>query len=158
MPPCARPGSFSTMKQLMPSGDLAASATTPARSPLVTHILVPFRTYSSLSGVALHRSDLVSLPASGSDRDRQPRTSPVASGGNSRPFCSSVPWRRSRVAAIMWVLRIPVNDIQPAASSSMSRAYVITSSPRPPHSSGITAPKSPSSAIWRTRLAGYSSR
>ena len=69
-----------------PSGVRAASATTPARSPLVTHILVPATTYSSPSGVALHRKALVSLPASGSDSERQPRTSAVASFGSSRFF------------------------------------------------------------------------
>ncbi len=44
MPSKRGPGSFSTMKQVMPSGVTAASATRPARSPLVTHILVPSMT------------------------------------------------------------------------------------------------------------------
>ena len=34
----------------------------------------------------------VSLPASASDSDRQPRSSPVARRGSQRCFCSSVPW------------------------------------------------------------------
>ena len=70
------------MKQVMPSGVLAASATTPARSPLVTHIFVPSRMYSSPSGVALHRMACVSLPASGSDSENAARTSPVAMRGS----------------------------------------------------------------------------
>ena len=41
MPPERGPGSFSTMKQVIPSGATAAKATMLARSPLVTHILVP---------------------------------------------------------------------------------------------------------------------
>src|SRR6266568_150337 len=72
IPPNFGPGSFSTMKHVMPSGARAAKVTRLARSPLVTHILVPSITYSSPSGVALHRSACVSLPASGSDKDRQP--------------------------------------------------------------------------------------
>ena len=56
----------------------------PARSPLVTHILVPLMTYSSPSGVALHRRARVSLPASGSLSDRDPRSSPVTMRGGSR--------------------------------------------------------------------------
>ena len=44
MPPKRGPGSFSTMKQVMPSGVRAARATIPALSPLVTHILVPSMT------------------------------------------------------------------------------------------------------------------
>ena len=39
--PEAAPGSFSTRKQVTPSGVRAARATSPARTPLVTHILVP---------------------------------------------------------------------------------------------------------------------
>ena len=110
------------MKQVMPSGVLAARATMPDRSPLVTHILVPSITYSSPSGVALQRRALVSLPASGSDSDRAPRTSPLAISGSHRRCCSSVPWRPMSVAAMMWVLRTPVSDIHPAASSSTMRA------------------------------------
>src|SRR5205085_5540012 len=86
MPPDRFPGSFSTMKQVMPSGVLAASATTLDRSPLVTHVLVPSMTYSSPSGVALHRRDRVSLPASGSLRLRAPRHSPAAILGRIRCF------------------------------------------------------------------------
>ena len=121
MPPNDGPGSFSTMKHVMPSDVRAASVTKPARSPLVTHVLVPSSTYSSPSGVALQRSDRVSLPASGSDRDRQPRNSPVAMRDSHRSFCAAVPWSAIRVAVMEWVLRMPVRDIQPKAISSTMR-------------------------------------
>ena len=122
IPPDRVPGRFSTMKQVTPSGVRAASATMPDRSPFVTHILVPSITYSSPSGVALQRSAFVSLPASGSDSDSAPRTSPAAMGGSHRARWSAVPCRAISVAAIMWVFRMPVSDIHPAASSSTIRA------------------------------------
>ena len=97
----------------MPSSVRAASATTPARSPLVTHALVPLSTYSSPSRRALQAMLRVSLPASGSDRDSAPRRSPEAIAGSHRCFCSSLPWAISRVAAMVWVLTTPVRLIQP---------------------------------------------
>ena len=80
--PKLAPGSFSTMKQVMPSSVRAASATSPARWPLVTQVLVPVITYSSPSRAALQVSALVSVPASGSDSDSAPRISPAASRGS----------------------------------------------------------------------------
>jgi hypothetical protein len=121
MPPhVAASGSFSTMKQVMPSSVRAASATSPARWPLVTQVLVPVITYSSPSRTARHVIALVSLPASGSESERHPRISPVASRGSHRVRCSSVPWSLRRLAAITCVLRTPDNDIHPAASSSIT--------------------------------------
>ena len=113
MPSNLGPGSFSMMKQVMPSGVLAARATTSARSPLVTHILVPLTMYSSPSGVALQRRAWVSLPASGSDSEKAPRISPVAMAGSHFARCSSVPKRLTRLATMVWVLRTPDSDIQP---------------------------------------------
>ena len=80
------------MKAEMPSSVRAASATMPARSPLVTHTLVPLTTYSSPSRAARHEMLRVSLPASGSESDR--RAAELAGGhrGSQRCFCSSVPW------------------------------------------------------------------
>ena len=118
--PQRSPGSFSTMKQVMPSVVRAARATSPARTPFVTHVFVPVTTYSSPSRSARHFSALVSVPASGSESERQPRISPVASRGSSRAFCSSVPCIFSRFADMTWVLRMPVSDIHPAASSSIT--------------------------------------
>jgi hypothetical protein len=86
MPSKRSPGSFSTMKQLMPSGVRAASATTPARTPFVTHIFVPSTTYSSPSGVARQRSAWVSLPASGSESDRHPPLAASPSPAGARPL------------------------------------------------------------------------
>ncbi len=118
IPPNVGPGSFSTMKQVMPSSVRAASATIPARSPFVTHIFVPVMTYSSPSRTARHAMLRVSLPASDSDSERQPRSSPVASRGSQRSCCSGVPFRMMTLAAIVCVFTIPDSDIQPAASSS----------------------------------------
>ena len=106
------------MKHVMPSSVRAASATSPARSPLVTHIFVPVITYSSPSRTARQEMLRVSLPASDSESDRQPRSSPVASRGSQRSCCSRVPLRMITLAAIVWVLTIPESDIHPAASSS----------------------------------------
>ena len=92
MPPAFGPGSFSTMKQHTPASVRAAERRTmPARSPLVTHIFVPSITYSSPSRTALHTRLRVSLPASDSESDKQPRSSPVAILGSHRAFCASVP-------------------------------------------------------------------
>ena len=113
MPSKVGPGSFSTMNAEMPSSVRAASATMPARSPLVTHALVPLRTYSSPSRCALQAMLRVSLPASGSDSDSAPRRSPVAIDGSQRCFCSSVPWAMISVAAMVWVLTMPVRLIHP---------------------------------------------
>ena len=110
------------MKQVMPSGVLAASATSPARSPLVTHIFVPLRTYSSPSGVGLAPDRLGVAAGVGLGQAKAARSSPVAIRGSHRAFCSSVPNRSMSVAAIVCVLSTPASDIHPYASSSMSRA------------------------------------
>ena len=107
------PGSFSTMKADMPSSARAASATMDDSSPLVTQALLPLRMYSSPSRWALQEMLRVSLPASGSERDRAPRRSPDAMDGSQRCFCSSVPWVRMRMAAMVCVLTMPVRLIQP---------------------------------------------
>ena len=108
------------MKHEMPSSVRAASATMPARSPFVTHIFVPLITYSSPSRTARHAMLRVSLPASDSESDRQPRSSPVARRGSQRCFCASVPWCTMRCAAIVCVFTMPDSDIQPYASSSIT--------------------------------------
>ncbi len=104
---------------MIPSSVRAARATRPARAPFVTHILVPVMTYSSPSRLARQVSALVSLPASVSESDRAPRTSPVARTGSQRACWSGVPLAARRLATMTWVLRIPERDIHPAASSSM---------------------------------------
>ena len=142
------------MKHVMPSSVRAARATTPARSPLVTQVLVPLITYSSPSRRARQEMFRVSLPASGSDSDRQPRGAPSASDGSQRACCSGVPCRMIRLAAIVWVLMMPESDIHPAASSSITAMYACRSSPSPPCSSGIVIPNSPIACICATRSAG----
>ena len=123
MPPNDEPGSFSTMKQVTrSSGVRANSITSDARTPLVTHILVPLMIHSSPSGTALQRRAPASLPESGSDSENAARKFPSTMRGRYDCFCSSVPYRPIMVAAILWVLRMPDNDIQPRDSSSMMRA------------------------------------
>ena len=97
----------------MPSSVRAARATSPERSPLVTQALVPLITYSSPSRVARQEMLRVSLPASGSDSESAPRRSPEAITGSQRCFCSSSPWAMIRVAAMVWVLTMPVRLIHP---------------------------------------------
>ena len=113
MPSKRGPGSFSTMKAVMPSSARAASRTMEARSPLVTQALLPLRTYSSPSRRARHEMLRVSLPASGSESESAPRRSPEAMAGSQRRFCSSVPCVRIMVAAMVWVFTMPVRLIQP---------------------------------------------
>ncbi len=120
MPSKRGPGSFSTISAEIPSSVRAARATTPARSPFVTHVLVPLRMYSSPSRWARHDRLRVSLPASGSDSDRQPRRSPVAMVGSQRCCCSSLPCVMISVAAMVWVFTMPVRLIHPYDSSSMT--------------------------------------
>ena len=51
---------------------------------------------------------------------------------------------------IRWLLKMPVRDIQVAEIFSTILAYVVADRPRPPNSSGMVAPKRPSSFIWPT--------
>src|SRR5262249_24878251 len=60
-------------------------------------------------------------------------------------------------AAIVWLLMTPASDIQPRHSSSITRAYVVTSRPRPPYSAGTSAPKRPSSRMRATKSCGKAS-
>ncbi len=93
----------------------------------------------------------VSLPASASDNERHPRSSPVASRGSHALLLRL--GRRGvtiRCAAIVWVFTTPDSDIHPYASSSTTPMYVSRSRPSPPYSSGIVIPKSPSSFICST--------
>ena len=82
MPPWVGPGSFSTRKQVIrSSGVRASSMTSDARTPLVTHILVPLMTHSSPSGTARQRSAPASLPESGSDSEKAARNEPSTMRG-----------------------------------------------------------------------------
>ncbi|MEJ7583940.1 MAG: hypothetical protein WKF43_07585 [Acidimicrobiales bacterium] len=84
MPSKRSPGSFSTMKQVMrSSGVRAMSITNEARTPFVTHILVPLTIHSSPSRTALQRRLLVSLPASVSDSEKAARKRPSTMRGRS---------------------------------------------------------------------------
>src|SRR5213078_3486481 len=57
-------------------------------------------------------------------------------------------------AAMVWLLITPASDIQPRHSSSMTRAYVVTSSPSPPYAVGTRAPKRPRSRMRDLGLFG----
>ena len=59
-----------------------------------------------------------------------------------------------RLAAIVCVFSTPASDIHPYDSSSISRAYVITSSSSPPYSSGMREPNSPNAFICSTIGSG----
>ena len=80
----------------------------PARSPLVTHVLVPLITYSSPSRVGLAR-DVAGVAAGVGLGQRQARRAArrSPSAGSQRCFCSSVPWCMISVAHIVWVLTMP---------------------------------------------------
>ena len=77
------PGSFSTMKAEMPSSVRAARATRPARSPLVTHALVPLTTYSSPSRSARQRD--VAGVAAGVRLGQGQRAPPFPGGQERQP-------------------------------------------------------------------------
>jgi hypothetical protein len=63
--------------------------------------------------LALQEMLRVSLPASGSESESAPRRSPEAMAGSQRCFCSSLPCVMINVAAMVWVLTMPVRLIQP---------------------------------------------
>ena len=100
---------------------MTSVATSPARSPFVTHIFVPLTTYSSPSRTARVRIACTSEPHSGSVIENAPRSSPVAIRGRQRSFCSSVPWRISMFATIKCVLMIPESVIQPRGQLARPR-------------------------------------
>jgi hypothetical protein len=152
---------FSTMKHDMPRWRGCAWGSVTARSanvfpsrPLVTNIFVPLIRKVSPRATARVRMACTSEPAWGSVRQRPPRASPLAKRGSSRRRCASVPWCSTMSAAMVWLLTTPASDIQPRQSSSMTRAYVVTSRPSPPYSRGTSAPKRPSARIASTRAYG----
>ena len=117
------PGSFSTRKQVIrSSGVLANNITKDARVPFVTHIFVPLITHSSPSFSALQRSAPVSLPASGSEREKAARKEPSHIRGKNLSFCSSVPYLSIMVTPILCVFKIPASDMKPRDNSSTIRA------------------------------------
>ena len=83
---------------------------------------VPLITHSSPSFSALQRSDPVSLPASGSDRENAAGKEPSHIRGKNFSFCSSVPYLSIMVTPILCVFKIPANDMKPRDSSSPMRA------------------------------------
>jgi len=60
--------------------------------PLVIQFLVPLRIYLSPFGMADVCWDVASEPASGSDKQKAPIISPLASGIKYFCFCASVPY------------------------------------------------------------------
>ena len=125
----AAPGSFSTYSSDMPRcagsapGSVLHSRTTrPARSPFVTHILVPFTTKSVAVALGAALMAWTSDPAPGSDMESAARSSPVAILGSHRSRCSSDPYFLSRYTAMKWVFMIPERDIQPRDSSTPTSA------------------------------------
>ena len=83
------------MKHEMPSSVRAASATIPARSPLVTHIFVPLITYSSPSRVARH--------------DEVARVAPGV-GLRQREAAAELARREARQPALLLLLGAVVHD------------------------------------------------
>ena len=146
------------MKHEMPSSVRAASATMPARSPLVTHIFVPVD--HVLVAVAHRAAREVARVAPGVGfRERQAAAQLAASPAAAASVASAARCRGAtiRCAAIVCVLTMPDSDIQPYASSSTTPMYVSRSRPRPPYASGIVMPNSPSAFICSTIASGYAS-
>ena len=100
-----------------PESVTASSITSPARSPLVTHIFCPVITKSSPSRTARVRIAWTSEPACGSVIENAERTSPRAICGSSSCFCSSVPNVLIMNDAMKCVLSTPDSEIQPRESS-----------------------------------------
>ena len=78
----------------MPSSVCAQTTLMSETLPFVIHIFVPEMTQSSPSRRANVRMRPGSLPASGSDRPKQPIASPAAIRGSHSSFCSSEPYVR----------------------------------------------------------------
>ena len=120
MPSNAGPGSFSTMKAETPSSDRAARATIDGalavgdpRLGAVDHVLLAVTggAAADLSGVA---------PGIGLGEGERAAAAHRRHVGSQRCFCSSLPWVISKVAAMVWVLTMPVRLIHPYASSSIT--------------------------------------
>ena len=109
------------MKHVMPSSVRAASATIPARSPLVTHIFVPVITYSSPSRRARQRDVAGVAPGVGlGQREAAAQLARREPRQPALPAARACRCRMIRLAAIVCVLTIPESDIHPAASSSIT--------------------------------------
>ena len=98
-----------------------------------------------------------SLPDPGSVRQNAAIISPVASLGSHLRFCASVP-KRSRPLNPMdeCAPRVTATEPSQVATSSMTRAYPVFDSPRPPYSCGTINPKSPRSRSDWSSSAGIS--
>ena len=113
------------------------------------HCFAPVIVQPSPVGSALVRSAPASEPASGSVSANAPSTSPRASGGTKRDFCSSVPKARiGSVAALVCTATVTPTPASARDSSSSTRMYERKSAPAPPYSSGTQTPISPSSASF----------
>ena len=151
-PRCAAPRSASVR---------ASSIKTSARAANVHHVLVPLMSQPPGVFVALVVTPATSLPKSGSVTATAARTSPDASRGNHRPFCSSVPpLTRARVRISGRVINDPPTPRAPQESSSVATTMPrYSDSPpvaKPPNSSGTERPNPPSSASPEITDSGMS--
>ena len=102
-------------------GSVRAQATsTPARSPLVIHCLVPFRTHRSPRRSARVARAAASLPDWGSESAKAPAShSAEASRGRHRARCASVP-KRATTSATMFVTAMVTESEASAAAISIA--------------------------------------
>ena len=109
--------SIGRMKAVMPRWPAALSfivnrTQTSATGPLVIQFLVPATSHEpSACRVAVVRWAAASLPASGSDSAKQPRSLPEASGTSHRCFWASVPNRLigSQTSELLTLMMTPVD-------------------------------------------------
>src|SRR6266849_7317585 len=117
--------------------------------------LVPFKTYPSPLRRALVFKEAASDPDADSVRANAPSSSPDASRGSHRRFCSSVPNRRiGSLPTLVWTSTITDVEAHALASSSMQSVNARASSPAPPYSRGMRTPSSPASAAALTASSG----
>ena len=121
MPSKVGPGSFSTMKQVMPSSVRAASATMPGaltvghpRLRAGDHVLVAVARRPAAQSAAC-RCRRRARRATGTRGARRSRGAAASAAAAPRCRCALI-----RFAAITCVLSTPDSDIQPAASSSIT--------------------------------------
>ena len=104
-----------------------------ATEPLVIHILLPFSTQSSPSGLARVRMPAGFDPKSASVSPKQPIASPAAIRGSQVCFCSSLPnFQIANMASEPWtdtMLRTPES---PASSSRQASPYATAFVPAQP--------------------------
>src|SRR5438477_1323121 len=163
--PIVKPGvSFSTTKLPNPGSDppadsVRASSVTPNDMSVPAFemkALRPLMSQPPSRRSARVLTARVSDPASGSVKPKAPSARPSANGRSHRSRCVSLPNRYSGSdPMVTCACHAVATDWSACPSSSMAATKPTVDMPIPPHSSGISMPRSPSWPISRSRSVGH---